>query len=274
MCDTLSINDIIQNALNEYNGCDGSFFDDTCSDVNIFNKEIVIPEEVYNKILGGEAVHEFEIKYLSNIVNAVNVSCNKDLRKIIMFYSDNYPEESLNWLDITGIDDFHHMFYNTKYNGDISMWDVSNATNIYGMFMRSAFNNDISNWNISNATDLSYMFKNSAFNGDISRWDVSNVTSMYYMFYESQFNGDISKWNTSKVTNMQSMFMRSAFNCDISDWDVSNVMDMDFMFYESLFNHDISKWDVSNVKYYKHMLMHCYIKDEYIPVKFINKIYA
>jgi len=36
------------------------------------------------------------------------------------------------------------------------------------MFHSSKFNGDISNWNVSNVTDMNYMFYKSKFNGDIS----------------------------------------------------------------------------------------------------------
>jgi len=36
------------------------------------------------------------------------------------------------------------MFEDSKFNGDISQWDVSNVTNMCGMFSNSVFNGDIS----------------------------------------------------------------------------------------------------------------------------------
>jgi surface protein len=36
------------------------------------------------------------------------------------------------------------MFYCSKFDGDISQWDVSNVTDMRGMFMFSKFNRDIS----------------------------------------------------------------------------------------------------------------------------------
>jgi len=55
---------------------------------------------------------------------------------------------------------------------------------MYGMFSYSKFNSDISNWDVSNVTDMTSMFFNSNFNGDISQWDVSNVTYIQNMFKE------------------------------------------------------------------------------------------
>jgi len=36
------------------------------------------------------------------------------------------------------------MFYKSKFNNNISNWDVSNVTTMEGIFEKSVFNNDIS----------------------------------------------------------------------------------------------------------------------------------
>ena len=51
------------------------------------------------------------------------------------------------------------MFYGSKFNGDISNWDVSNVKNMCLMFRNSKFNQDISNWKINKACDVGEMFK-------------------------------------------------------------------------------------------------------------------
>ena len=38
------------------------------------------------------------------------------------------------------------MFFKSKFNRDISKWDVSKVTNMINMFSNSQFNGDISNW--------------------------------------------------------------------------------------------------------------------------------
>ena len=40
------------------------------------------------------------------------------------------------------------MFEESKFNGDISNWDVSSVKYMYHMFEKSKFNGDISNWNV------------------------------------------------------------------------------------------------------------------------------
>ena len=46
------------------------------------------------------------------------------------------------------------MFAYSKFNRDISKWNVSNVENITSMFFRSKFNQDISKWDLSNVEDL------------------------------------------------------------------------------------------------------------------------
>ena len=50
------------------------------------------------------------------------------------------------------------------------------------MFLCSKFNGDISNWNVNNVTSMRQMFDSSNFNRDISKWNVSNVTDKRKMF--------------------------------------------------------------------------------------------
>jgi surface protein len=129
-----------------------------------------------------------------------------------------------------------------EYNGKVIL-----KGNVNHMLSFSKFNGDISRWDVSNVTDMSYMFYESQFNRDISGWDVSNVTNMNDMFNGSKFNRDISKWNVSGVKDTSDMFSGSKFNCDISGWNVSNVTYMYNMFAYSEFNGDVSGWNVSNV---------------------------
>ena len=47
---------------------------------------------------------------------------------------------------------------------------MGNVGTMYRMFDGSKFNGDISNWNVSKVWDMSSMFNNSKFNGDLSKW--------------------------------------------------------------------------------------------------------
>ena len=42
------------------------------------------------------------------------------------------------------------------------------------MFARSKFNGDISGWDVSRVENMSAMFNDSKFNKNISKWDVSS----------------------------------------------------------------------------------------------------
>ena len=112
------------------------------------------------------------------------------------------------------------------------------------------FDRDLSGWDMSGATDISHMFGNGNFNGDVSSWDVSSVKQMDGTFQGCQlFNQDLSKWNVGKVITMESTFYRTAaFNSDISGWNISSIQKMPYIFEEATaFNRDLSKWDISHI---------------------------
>lgn len=230
---------------------------------NIFNKNILDPWEVYENILKGEYITKNEIRQLNEITATVKPRNTNELHKIIVYYSDNYPESSLNWIDTSEITDMFNLFSGNsvnemlKFNGDISEWNMSAVKNTSFMFLYSMFNGDISKWDVSNIDNMLGMFSNSVFNNDISKWDVSNVLSMNSMFLNSQFNQDISGWNVSNVRDMAGMFYNSQFNQDISNWDVSNVRNMSSMFEQSMFTQDLSKWNIKSLQTCTHIFYGC-----------------
>ena len=99
--------------------------------VNIFNKEY--NHRYYYKALD-DTVNKSEINELNSLVNVAVPKDKEELRKIIEVYSRKYSEDSLNWLDVSGITDMSHLFEKTWYNGDISMWNTSNVTDMNHMF--------------------------------------------------------------------------------------------------------------------------------------------
>ena len=46
------------------------------------------------------------------------------------------------------------------------------------MFYSSKFDGDISNWDVSNVEDMSFMFERSVFKGDLSKWDIHNAKNI------------------------------------------------------------------------------------------------
>jgi len=49
------------------------------------------------------------------------------------------------------------------------------------MFSYSKFNQDISNWDVSYASDMSYMFNESDFSQDISKWRIYDSCDRKHM---------------------------------------------------------------------------------------------
>ena len=191
------MNKYIQKLISEqFSINDLDFNNDSDYQVDIFNSAFNISSIICDKILNCEEVDKSDIECLNQLVSDY-VPKNKDeLRKIIEYYSDNHPYDSLNWLNVSVITDMSDMFRGEyvkpfKYNGDISKWDVSNVVNMSKMFYLSEFNSDISKWDVSNVADMSYMFYWSKFNDDISQWDVSKVNDMTGIFWCSEFNQNI-----------------------------------------------------------------------------------
>ena len=152
--------------------------------------------------------------------------------------------------DLSGVEDMSLMFAGaSKFNGNISGWNVSQVETMASMFREASdFDQDLNGWDVSQVDDMSYMFfLASDFDQDLNGWDVSQVTDMSFMFSSaSDFDGDISGWDVSRVETMDSMFHgASDFDGDISGWNVSRVETMRSMFLgASDFDQNLGKWYV------------------------------
>jgi surface protein len=138
---------------------------------------------IVNKILNSLILEEDEKKFMLSLPVACYQANDKEIRTLVKVSMEIFGDNcNLNWIDTSNITNIHNVFSFTKFNGDISKWNVSNITNMSMVFSNTEFSGDISKWNVSNVTNMREMFTHSKFNGDISKWDVSNVKNMNHMF--------------------------------------------------------------------------------------------
>merc|ERR1712176_1231098 len=103
------------------------------------------------------------------------------------------------------------MFSFSRFNRDISDWDVSMVETMIEMFYTTfSFNQDISSWNVGSVTDMTRMFEDAVkFNVDIGNWDVSHVTDLSLMFYYAESFDQQLCWDINNDSNIDSMFTGS-----------------------------------------------------------------
>ena len=229
---------------------------------------------------------------------------------LLMFYRTNSFNQDLNSWNLSSLTNGTQMFQeNTAFNGNIVNWqfstDPTKNIDLSNMFNGTTkFNRDISTWNVIRVTNMSAMFINtSVFNQDLSAWDVSNVTNMSNMFNNAQafnmplnwgvktakvlnmsnmfqstrlFNQDIIGWNVSAVTNMSSMFVNNpVFNQNIGSWNVANVTNMVSMFQSALmFNQNIGNWNVAKVTNMTSMFENNPVFNQSLNLWNVNKVTA
>ena len=131
---------------------------------------------------------------------------------------------------------------------DLSKLDVSKITNMSNVFICSKFNGDISSWNMSSVTDMSYMFyKAENFNQQLNNWITSNVIHMNGMFSNGySFNQNISNWKLDKVKTCNYMFFNSkAF---INKYNNGEELPNDIKEFKTWFNKNKVKMNEINVK--------------------------
>ena len=107
------------------------------------------------------------IKIGNNISEFSVYSCQpkrkKELEKIMEDrITKEGPNCDLNDIDVSLIMDMSYLFYGSelsKFNGNISEWDVSSVKDMRGMFAYSNFNQDISNWKINKDCNINHVFE-------------------------------------------------------------------------------------------------------------------
>lgn len=155
-----------------------------------------------------------------------DVSNVKNMRA--MFNGAKVFNQPLNDWDVSNVTNMGYMFQKCElFNQPLDKWatKVSKVTDMMAMFNATKFDQDISNWDVSNVTNMSNMFESTPFNKPLNGWNVSKVTNMAQMFQSATaFDQPLNNWKTSSCTNMRQMFNGAkTFNQDISNWDVTKV---------------------------------------------------
>jgi abortive infection bacteriophage resistance protein len=105
------------------------------------------------------------IRTVGDIYQAVNDWCGDPVTATIEYGSISKWNTSL-------VTNMKALFWMKRdFSEDISKWNVSNVTNTREMFRETRFNGNISGWDMSSG-----MFLDTPFNGNISRWNVSSVS--------------------------------------------------------------------------------------------------
>ena len=91
------------------------------------------------KVTSKSKVNELEYSYHPKTKDEL-----KEL--VIKLMKERGNEADLNDIDTSKIKDMSWMFYNSKFNGDISKWDVSNVKDMSYMFIGSPLEQNPPKW--------------------------------------------------------------------------------------------------------------------------------
>lgn len=195
--------------------------------------------------IGTDPADEYSLENWFNSASDFNQDCSTDT-------VNGY------WV-MTRVVNVSSLFASTKFNQDISNWDVQNVTNFKSLFQLTPFDNagvggigvGLDTWNVGSALDMSGMFRSTPFRHDLNNWNTSNVQNMSAMWYGWQSLGNdsiFSSWDVSSVTNMSMMFRQGNSNPDVGGWNTSSLEDCSlFVEGNGGFSRDISGWNIGNL---------------------------
>ena len=134
-----------------------------------------------------KALNEFVLEKLkvSKIETKYHPTSKDELVDLIIKEIEtNGPECSLNHIDVSDITDMCDLFKGGKH------WLIGDHP------VLSKFNGDISKWNVSNVENMFWMFNGSVFNGNISKWKINPIIKghMIDMFKNSPLENNPPKW--------------------------------------------------------------------------------
>ena len=98
-----SIGKEIKNIIDEQFKIGNMDFNNKKQKFNIFNKATYNSKDIFDKILNNKDVSDDEINFMNYNVSEIAVKYRYELEQIINFYSTSFPNDSLNWLDVSEI---------------------------------------------------------------------------------------------------------------------------------------------------------------------------
>ena len=132
-------------------------------------------------------------------------------------FADNTKFNQNVVFDVSKVTNFRSMFFNaSNFSSVLNLSHMGQvASSMHTMFYKaSKFNQDISNWDVSKVTNMEGMFERAtSFNQDISSWDVRKVTKLSDMFHgATQFTHPLSAWKVCLIASKN--LVAQSFNFD------------------------------------------------------------
>jgi len=136
----------------------------------------------------------------NNDVEKAQPKDKDELKKVIKKFWDEKNYDAIANIDTSLITDMSFLFEETlgkedatKFNVDISKWDVAKVTDMHGMFRScETFNQPIGNWDISNVKNVYWMFTESckALCQPLNKWNKFNNFDLSKMYSDTDDAAD------------------------------------------------------------------------------------